>query len=133
MVNGSDSIRVCIAIGSSVTYDGVKGPGALPQPETLISLLSPKFFSSEATNLYTTRRYSSACAYRSSCSIGLSSPMALKAAFFHDVTMFHPMRPLVKWSRVEKRFASKKGGSKEVDAVMPKARCLVTAAMAEMG
>lgn len=36
------------------------------------------------------------------------------------------MRPLVTWSRVEKRFASKKGGSNEVDAVMPKASFVVT-------
>lgn len=47
--------------------------------------------------------------------------------------MFQPMRPRVKWSRVENRFASKKGGSKDVDAVMPKARFLVTAAIAEIG
>lgn len=59
--------------------------------------------------------------------------MALKADFFHDVTMFHPTRPLVKWSKVENRLASRNGGSKDVDAVIPKARFLVTAAMAEMG
>jgi hypothetical protein len=33
--------------------------------------------------------------------------------------MFQPSRPLVKWSNVEKRLASKKGCSNEVDAVMP--------------
>lgn len=65
--------------------------------------------------------------------MGVSRPMALKAAFFHEVTMFHPMRPLVRWSSVEKRFARRNGGSKEVDAVIPNARFLVTAAMAEMG
>lgn len=59
--------------------------------------------------------------------------MALKAAFFHEVTMFHPMRPLVRWSSVEKRFARRNGGSNEVEAVIPNARFLVTAAMAEMG
>jgi hypothetical protein len=36
------------------------------------------------------------------------------------------MRPFVTWSRVEKRFASRNGGSKEVDAVMPKANFFVT-------
>ena len=30
------------------------------------------------------------------------------------------------WSKVEKRFASRKGGSNEVDAVIPKARFFVT-------
>jgi hypothetical protein len=30
--------------------------------------------------------------------------------------MFQPSRPLVKWSNVEKRLASKKGCSNEVDA-----------------
>lgn len=83
--------------------------------------------------LYNSRKYSSAWAYRSSCSIGVSMPIALKADFFHEVTMFHPIRPFVRWSRVENRLASKKGGSKEVEAVMPNARFLVTAAMAEMG
>jgi len=39
-------------------------------------------------SLYNTRRYSSAWRYRSSCSIGESIPMALKAAFFQDVTIF---------------------------------------------
>ena len=53
--------------------------------------------------------------------------------FFHDVTMFHPMRPFAMWSRVEKRLASRNGASKDVDAVMPKERFLVTAAMAEIG
>jgi hypothetical protein len=37
--------------------------------------------------------------------MGLSSPMALNAAFFQEVTMFQPMRPFVKWSKVENRFA----------------------------
>ncbi len=60
-------------------------------------------------------------------------PIALKAAFFHPVTMFQPMRPLVRWSKVENRLASKKGGSNEVEAVIPKAKFLVTAAVAEMG
>lgn len=59
--------------------------------------------------------------------------MALNAAFLYDVTTFQPIRPFVKWSSVEKRFASKKGCSKEVEAVMPKARFLVTAAMALIG
>ena len=36
------------------------------------------------------------------------------------------MRPFVTWSKVEKRFASRNGGSNEVDAVMPKARFVVT-------
>lgn len=36
------------------------------------------------------------------------------------------MRPFVTWSRVEKRFASRKGGSNEVDAVIPKAKFVVT-------
>ena len=30
------------------------------------------------------------------------------------------------WSKVEKRFASRKGGSNEVDAVIPKAKFVVT-------
>jgi hypothetical protein len=36
------------------------------------------------------------------------------------------MRPFVTWSKVEKRFASRNGGSNEVDAVIPKARFVVT-------
>lgn len=48
------------------------------------------------THLYRTLRYSSACAYLSSCSIGLSSPIALNAAFFQLVTIFHPNRPSVR-------------------------------------
>ena len=85
------------------------------------------------TYLYRTRRYSSACAYRSSCSIGVSRPIALNAAFFQDVTMFQPNLPPVRWSRVLKRLARRKGGSKEVEAVIAKARCCVTEAMAEIG
>ena len=59
--------------------------------------------------------------------------MALKAAFFHEVTIFHPNRPSVRWSRVENRFARRKGGSKDVEAVIANARFLVTAAIAEIG
>jgi len=58
--------------------------------------------------------------------MGESIPMALNAAFFHDVTMFQPIRPLVRWSSVENRLASRNGGSKVVLAVMPNARFLVT-------
>jgi hypothetical protein len=36
------------------------------------------------------------------------------------------MRPFVTWSKVEKRFASRNGGSNEVDAVIPKANFFVT-------
>lgn len=36
------------------------------------------------------------------------------------------MRPFVTWSKVENRFASRKGGSNEVDAVIPKAKFVVT-------
>ena len=60
-------------------------------------------------------------------------PIALKADFFHEVTIFQPIRPWVKWSNDEKRFASKNGGSKDVDAVIPNARFFVTAAIADMG
>ena len=59
--------------------------------------------------------------------------MALNAAFFQEVTIFQPIRPFVKWSNVEKRFAAKNGGSKDVDEVIPNARFLVTAAMADIG
>lgn len=65
--------------------------------------------------------------------MGLSSPMALNAAFLYEVTMFHPNRPCVIWSSVENRLASRNGASEEVDEVMAKVRCFVTAAMAEMG
>lgn len=65
--------------------------------------------------------------------MGLSMPMALNAAFFQPVTMFQPILPWVKWSSVEKRLASRNGGSNEVEAVMPKARFFVTAAMAVIG
>lgn len=47
--------------------------------------------------------------------------------------MFHPNRPCVIWSSVENRLASRNGASEEVDEVMAKVRCFVTAAMAEMG
>lgn len=57
----------------------------------------------------------------------------MKAAFFHEVTIFHPIRPLVKWSNEENRLARRNGGSKEVDAVMANDRFLVTAAIALMG
>lgn len=60
-------------------------------------------------------------------------PMALNADFFHPVTIFQPIRPLVRWSRVEKRLARRKGGSKEVDAVIPNAKFFVTAAIADIG
>lgn len=65
--------------------------------------------------------------------MGLSSPIALNAAFLYEVTMFHPNRPCVIWSSVENRLASRNGASEEVDEVMAKVRCFVTAAMAEMG
>ena len=44
-----------------------------------------------------------------------------------ELHTFHPTRPLVRWSRVENRFASRKGGSNDVDAVIPNARFFVTA------
>lgn len=47
--------------------------------------------------------------------------------------MFQPKRPLVKWSKLENRFANRNGGSNEVDAVMANDRFLVTAAIAEIG
>jgi hypothetical protein len=65
--------------------------------------------------------------------MGLSSPMALNAAFLYEVTMFHPKRPCVIWSSVENRLASRNGTSEEVDEVIAKVRCFVTAAIAEMG
>lgn len=65
--------------------------------------------------------------------MGFSSPIALNAAFFHDVTIFQPNRPWVKWSRLENLFARRNGGSKDVEAVIAKLKFLVTAAMAEMG
>src|SRR5687768_2022694 len=40
--------------------------------------------------------------------------------------------PFVRWSSVEKRFARLNGGSKVVQAVTPKAKVSVTAAIAEM-
>lgn len=46
--------------------------------------------------------------------------------------MFHPNRPWVKWSRVENLFASRKGGSNDVDAVIANDKFLVTAAIAEI-
>jgi hypothetical protein len=64
---------------------------------------------------------------------GHSSPMALNAAFFQEVTMFQPIRPLVKRPSVLKRLANRKGGSKDVEAVIPNARLLVTAAIAVIG
>jgi len=48
-------------------------------------------------------------------------------------TQYLPILPLVKWSNEEKRFARRKGGSKDVEAVMAKDRFFVTAAMALMG
>ena len=65
--------------------------------------------------------------------MGLSTPIALKAAFFHEVTMFQAILPSVRWSNVENRLARRNGGSKLVDAVMPKVRFFVTAAIAEIG
>ena len=59
--------------------------------------------------------------------------MALKAAFFHEVTMFQPARPFVRWSSVENLLARENGGSKDIEAVTPKAIFFVTVAIAEMG
>lgn len=39
---------------------------------------------------------------------------------------YQPIRPPVRWSRVEKRFASRNGGSNDVLAVMPKDKFFVT-------
>lgn len=47
--------------------------------------------------------------------------------------MFQATRPLVRWSSVDKRLARRNGGSKDVDAVTPKVKFLVTAAMADIG
>ena len=43
-----------------------------------------------------------------------------------EIYTFHPTRPLVRWSSVENRFASRNGGSNDVDAVIPNARFFVT-------
>ena len=41
--------------------------------------------------------------------------------------MFQPMRPLVRWSRVESRRANGYGCSNDSDAVRPNPKCSVTA------
>ena len=133
VINGTDFVRVCITVILGIRWNSVISPWALPQSMNYISNMTISWLLWSQAYLYRTRRYSSACRYRSSWSIGLSKPIALKAAFFHEVTMFQPMRPRVKWSRVENRLASRNGGSNEVDAVMPKARFFVTAAIALIG
>jgi hypothetical protein len=58
---------------------------------------------------------------------------AFEADSFHEVTMFHPNLPFVRWSSVENRLARTNGASYDVEEVIAKARFLVTAAMAEIG
>ena len=58
---------------------------------------------------------------------------ALIADSFHEVTMFHPKRPFVRWSRVENRFATMYGDSYDVDVVIAKPKFFVTAAIAVTG
>lgn len=58
---------------------------------------------------------------------------AFEADSFQLVTMFHPNRPLVRWSRVANRLATTYGCSYEVEVVIAKPRFLVTAAIAETG
>jgi hypothetical protein len=59
--------------------------------------------------------------------------MAWNADFLYEVTIFQPIRPLVRWSNVDQRLAIRNGASNEVEAVMPNARFWVTAAIAEIG
>ena len=46
------------------------------------------------------------------------------------VTTFQAILPFVRWSKVEKRLASRKGGSYVVDAVTPNESDFVTEAIA---
>jgi hypothetical protein len=82
-------------------------------------------------SLYASSMYSSARAYLSPCGT-TSIPYALAALSRYEVTMFQPMRPLVRWSSVENFRANAYGElSYVVDAVMPNESDLVTDAMAE--
>jgi hypothetical protein len=49
----------------------------------------------------------------------------------YPVTTFQPMRPSVRWSRVDMRRANGYGCSNPVPVVRPKPRCSVTRAIAE--
>src|SRR5699024_6839264 len=85
----------------------------------------------DSNSEYMTYMYSSARTYRASCGICWARPILRTAESWYEVTMFHANRPLVRWSRELSRLASRKGCSYETDAVTPKPRWLVTAAMAE--
>lgn len=63
----------------------------------------------------------------------MSQLTALAADSFHEVTMFHPNRPPVRWSNVENLFATTYGASYEVEVVIANPRFLVTDAMADIG
>lgn len=52
---------------------------------------------------------------------------------FHDVTIFQPNRPPVRWSRVENLFATTYGASYEVEVVMANPKFWVTDAIAVIG
>lgn len=58
---------------------------------------------------------------------------AFAADSFHEVTIFHPNRPPVKWSKVENLFATMYGASYEVEVVIANPKFLVTEAIAEIG
>ena len=58
---------------------------------------------------------------------------AFAADSFHEVTIFHPNRPPVRWSKVENLFATTYGASYEVEVVIANPRFLVTDAIAEIG
>ena len=63
----------------------------------------------------------------------MQRPTDLNAEALQLVTIFHPKRPPVRWSRVENLFASTAGCSKVVLVVIANPRFLVMAAIAETG
>jgi hypothetical protein len=58
--------------------------------------------------------------------------MVLKTAFLYHATTLQPARSISGGPKTGTRLASKNGCSKDVEAVMPKARFLVTVAIAEI-
>ena len=96
MLDSPDTVRINVLILLLVLSDGIVRPTAFPKSTASSDNHLVKDAFGIRTYLYSTLKYSSACSYLSSCSIGLSNPIALNAAFFQLVTIFHPNRPPVR-------------------------------------
>src|SRR4029077_12358623 len=103
--------RIRVSAGCAIVNDGILLPATLPELVDDLHELVGDRIALVVRNLFAAAQIA-----------------ALSSA---EVTMFQPIRPSVRWSKVVILRANKYGSSYSEATVMPKPRCRVAAAMAE--